>query len=546
MGNNRDLQELEEFITNFYAPELKHATPQKNNQKLKTKDTSTAVNIASMIQNQDLMNKYSQVISEDISMFQRLKWENLQGSTKQKHGDASEVMAVRNFNKEQILSGSNQRMELSQSKIDPLTDVLIRNGDGQVIHRGQIKFYNSADKTFEALNNPKYMANDIKYVPADQLEDVIRIAKEKSKMWKAEAKQLRKNGDIEGANRKLEQAKNAEHTAHVTQSTGNTYAESKKSSANKFSRVEVTTKTVLKDANSAGIEGAKSAAALSAGISGATNLKKVIDGEKEISEAVIDTAIDTAKASAMSYAVTYSSTVIQAGAKQAGTKIGSNALQNLGKSAKGPTLIVTSTIEVSKSVKKFIDGDLDASGLFNELGEKGVGILCAEGGAVIGTAAGTAVGATIGGLIGTFTLPGLGTVGGAVFGAKVGAVAGSMIGSMVGYFVGTQIYQSVGKLISLYDGEKYRRAKALYEAAYERMKQERLVMERQLQEHFTESNQHFINCFKAIEEAALNNNIQAISTNLDAIVNRFGETLQFQTFDEFDDFMMDDSSILKL
>ncbi|HYK56631.1 MAG TPA: hypothetical protein VEV15_09120, partial [Flavisolibacter sp.] len=345
---------------------------------------------------------------------------------------------------------------------------------------------------------------------------------------------------------KLRESKNYQHTADTVKGLKRSYKNSKDASANNLSRYKVVGKETLKDAHEAGMKGLKEAAMLSGGISAAQNLTQVVKGEKELGKAVIDTAVDTAKGTAMSYGVKASGAIVKAGAKKAGEQLGSKTLQAFANSARGPALLVTTTLEVGKSLKKYMDGDLDSKDLFIELGEKGTGIIFAEAGTVLGEIVGVSAGAAIGGLIGTFLLPGVGTAGGAAIGAKIGAIAGPIIGSMVGYMVGTQLYQAAKNLLSSYDSEKQRRLKAIYEQAYERMKAERLEMERLIEQHFADRYAMFRQGFQAMEEAILENNVHKVSNELNDILGAFGETLQFKNFKQFDDFMLDDDMVLKL
>lgn len=540
-----DIQQFEDLLQGYYGGSLAVQDQEQRTQKKKSqKDAANFT--ASGVATRQTIERYSEVIQQDIQMFERLKYGSLQGSPIQKHGDAAEVLGVRDYNKEQILKGSDKRMFLSESKTDDVTDVLIKDKSGNVL-KGQAKYNSEARLTMKDLSQQKYTANDLKFAPPEQVEEIKRLAKEEAQKLRAQARQLRQQGQTDLAKQKVQEAKNYEHTADTVQGFKRSRDEAKAASRNETSRVKVTAKDIMKDSHEAGVAGAKVGAAISGGVSGAQNFHAAIKGDKEIGEAIVDTAIDTAKGAAMSYAVTYSSTAIKAGAQKAGEKLGSKALTAFSKSAKGPALFVTSTIEVGKSFKKYLDGDLGSTELFVELGEKGTGILCGEVGAVVGEVAGVAIGTSLGALVGTAILPGLGSVAGAQAGAAIGAVIGPIIGSMVGYMVGTQVYQSVKSLIEGgYNSEKLRRMKAIYEQAYKRMKKERLEMERQIELHFADRHDFFRDCFKSMEKAVLQNDIDGINGQLSNIVGAFGETLQFKNFKEFDDFMMDDSTILKL
>lgn len=531
-----DLKEIELFLDGYYS----------GNEVNTDKKDSTAAQVGIGVGVRGTVNRYSEIIKEDMTMFERLKYDSLQGSPGKKHGDAAEVLGVRDVNKQNILSGSSDRMELSPSKTDPFTDVLLKDSIGNIIERGQVKYYETPRQTMESLSEGKYNVNNAKYAPPEQVDQIKQMALDKAKTLRSQAKQLRQKGDVELAKQKLSEAKNYEHTAEHVKGLPRTRDEAIQASENEFSRVKVTGQAMLQDFHESGVKGAQVGAAVSGTLSGVQNIHAAIKGDKEIGEAIVDTAIDTAKGACVSYAVSFSSTAVKAGAQKVGEKIGSKTLQAFANSAKGPAIFITSTIEVGKSLKKYMDGELGTADLFIELGEKGTGILCGEVGAVVGEACGVAAGTAIGAFIGTVIIPGLGTGAGALAGAKIGAIVGPIVGSMVGYMVGTQIYQSVHSLISQYDSEKYIRMKAIYEHAYQRMKKERLELERQIDLHFANRKAYFSDCFKQMENAIFDNDIEAVNNRLADILGAFEETLQFKNFKEFDDFMLDDGSVLRI
>jgi|GEM_PF-5216705 len=521
MAQNNSEEQLEHFLEGYYNVGIGAASRQN-------------------------INSYGDVIKQNIDMFEKLRYGNLQGSPLQKHGDAAEVLLVKDINKQKIVSGSSERAKMSASKTDEITDIFIQDELGTIVEQGQVKYYKTPEDTAKALSNPKYSQNNAKYAPPEQVDKIIQHSKEHYSKLRSQALELKRQGRMDKYRAKLEEAKAYKHTAETVKPGTRSYNEAQNAAKGRDSRYSVAAKEMLRDSHEAGLKGAKVSAQLTAGVSGAQNLYRVVKGDKELGKAIVDTAVDTAKGAAMGYAINTSGAIVKAGSQKLGEKLGSEVLQAFSKSARGPALFVTSTIEVGKSVQKYLDGDLGAKELFIELGEKGTGILCAEVGTVVGEAAGVAAGASIGALVGTFILPGLGTAAGAAAGTAIGAVIGPIVGSMVGYMVGTQIYQSVRKLMSSFDGEKYQRLKMIYEQAYERMKQERETMERLVEQYFSDREQQFKLAFKQIEHAALSNDVEGISKQLSNIVGAFGEKLQFKNFQEFNDFMLDNNTVLKL
>ena len=78
------------------------------------------------------------------------------------------------------------------------------------------------------------------------------------------------------------------------------------------------------------------------------------------------------------------------------------------------------------------------------------------------------------------------------------------------------------------------------------MRQRRAQFERETQALFDHRKRVFKDSFDRLERAVRTNDMDAFSTSTNNIAAAFGKELQIKNFDEFDKFMMDDNSVLRL
>lgn len=523
------------------------------NERKKNLEATIGINYKEM---QDNINIGSDLLSLDLDTFTKLDRSHLQGSSLQKHGSAAEAIIENNYNRERILKGSGDRMEMSESAIDPITDLYIKNANGKIVSKAQVKYYKDAKSTMEAISEKnEYNNNDVKYVPKDQLEDkkqskgVITLAEEAASKARSKAAKCKANGDIEGYNSNIEKAKRYEHTAKTAKADNLIYKQSLDVSKNDFSRYKVMGKKVLLDSNSQGVKSAEKAARITGIISSAQNVKAVIDGDKEIFEAVIDTSKEVATSSAIAYLTTAGGSIAKSGldatSRQITNKIGETAItksasQVMKTVGNNIGIIITCSIEVVKSFDRYLDGEIDDLELVLELGEKGTGITAS----VIGSQLGGVLGEVSGGVLGNFVVPGAG----GIIGAKAGFFVGEVVGGMVGYFVGNQLYSAAVQLLT-YDNiaaEKRLRLIGFCDYCQDRLNYEKSNLEMAIDIFFENKNVEINEIFNMLDRATLNNNYEGINNELINIGKLFDENFTMQSFEEFNDFIGDESSVLKL
>ncbi len=179
-----------------------------------------------------------------------------------------------------------------------------------------------------------------------------------------------------------------------------------------------------------------------------------------------------------------------------------------------PTAIVTSAIEISSVIKSYAKGEISEFEAFSRLGKDGVGSLAASWG----------------GAVGTFLLPGIGT----------------MVGSMVGYMVSSTIYDSCLQVLREAEiaYENYECIREMCEAARESMRKQRLEFDSQMKEFLINRQKTISESMSIIMDSLDNVETTNFTQALSALANEFGRELQFESLEEFDDFMSDDNNIL--
>jgi hypothetical protein len=136
---------------------------------------------------------------------------------------------------------------------------------------------------------------------------------------------------------------------------------------------------------------------------------------------------------------------------------------------------------------------------------------------------------------------------GAAAGAILGPI-GAVVGSIAGYLVAASIYQSataIFKEARLAEAEA-ERIVAMCEVACQTMKQERAEFKRLFTINFQSRCHEFDAALAAIDEGLTSKNYEVTTQALGNFAALFGKKLQFETFEEFDDFMLNSDEPLIL
>lgn len=438
---------------------------------------------------------------------------------KQQAGFSAEIHYVDKENADSIINKSNKRIYRSNDLgrgNDPVYDVLSVDEQGNLTWGAQMKFCGKYETPEEINNSAKNLVNKLagdkweRYrdnkvlIPSEQYEKACEYAKEKSEQYLKQSEKFRQEGNFEKAEILKEKAKTYKQISSDLENSG---ISSKEAIFLREHPKLATAKYVTEKAHQSGIENAKSAAVLSGAISLSQNIVSVMNKEKTASEAVCDVGKDTAAGAVTAYILGAGDTAIR-GAMNASKN---EVFVNLSKTNM-PSMIATASVQVGKSLIKYSKGEIDSLELMEELGEKGTGMMAASFGAAMGT----------------LVLPGIGTV----------------AGSMIGYMTSSTVYKSCMQILDeeIMSEERMKRIHSIASAAIESMeKQQQELLE--LSERFFENRkQIFEYNLDQIEIASKNNDLNLFTKGLNNIAIEMGETLQFKSFDEFDEFMLDDDS----
>lgn len=456
---------------------------------------------------------------------------------KQQSGFSAELIKEARDNKESILKGDKTRTrttdgigQTNNQKYDHIK--LDENGNVIEGSGSQMKFYgvfgegdNSKYKVIDKLSkDPKWDKYDGPVdVPKDQYEGACKYADKQAKGLREQANKLREKGNIDKAKELESKAKKYDEAKKRIRKSNVTSEEAIEARTNPKL---FTAKEVVKDCNRAGIDAAKGSAIISGSISIAQNLYAVCAEDKDIDEAVKDIAKTTVSSAAVAYGVGAGGSAIKA-FMQASKH---NIVARIG-TTNMPAMIATGVIQVGKSLTRYAKGEIDELELVEELGEKGVGALAAGFAASAGATLGAAIGSVI-----------------PIVGTAVGGVIGGFIGSMIGYNSSSILYN--GTLQVLKDEkiaeERRRVIEEISRQAIEETQRYRKALIDYTTNKYNEREKEFSTIFNDIEKSLESNDVNKYINCMDRIGNQFGLKLQFNTFEEIDEFMSDENTVFKI
>lgn len=377
---------------------------------------------------------------------------------------------------------------------------------------------NSAKKNVQELMRKKeyyqYETTETLHIPTEQYEHAKTYLREKKGKLNKDIIKMKQEGNVKAVEIKRQELDKVESIDQRLSKS----VESKDAMTGRMNPKMYTAKKVHSVSHRAGIEQAKIGAMFGAVISVSRNIFAVYKGEeKDLNRIALNIAKDSAGAAGISYTTSYSGTVAKAMMERSG-KV---AFRNLSKTNM-PAMIVTSVFEVSKSMKRYLtEEDFGELQLIEELGEKGTGMMAASIGAAVGTAVGTVV------------LPG------------VGSAVGGMVGGMVGYMVSATIYGSAMQLLKeeRLSDENLIIVKQMAAEAMKSIQAQRDELTDLIETNMSERQEVFDRCLTAIDHAIFCGNHNAYIDNLTDLAVTIGIELKFKGFDDFDEFMTDDTSV---
>lgn len=345
----------------------------------------------------------------------KLNTDYYEQNIKQQAGYSAEVASVSKRNADAIINKEARRFARSEDilgygKNHNVVDIVELLSETEIT--SQMKFVTNKESLLKSIacgegtskDFSRYLSVDKLEVPTEQVEDMKAICKEEAKKLAEQSDALRKLGKTELADIKLKQSKNYESLEGKVTDSGLTTEEAIQYRLNPK---DMTVKDIGKVSHAAGLEGLKFGVAIGGSISAVNNIIAVYSGDKEFSEAILDTSKDTLIAGAAGYATAASGTAIKTYMAQSSKEI----IRGISKSNM-PAMVVTACLSTGKSIKKYAVGELNEAELAQEIGLSVTGMMSSSMFAAIGQVA--------------IPIP----------------VLGALIGGMVGYALTNTVYQS--------------------------------------------------------------------------------------------------------
>lgn len=244
-------------------------------------------------------------------------------------------------------------------------------------------------------------------------------------------------------------------------------------------------------------------------VEGVSNLCKVANGEKEYSEAAKDMGKLTLSVAATGGTIRVVSTGVNNLMKNSGKEV-------LRKFANSNQLmqVVTVSFIIKDSVIKYVNGEIDGKQFFEEIGEKGVGMLTGAIGAIAGQA--------------LIPIP----------------IVGAAIGSLIVSTVCLDLYKSI-KTVNEFKKTESTVSKIASEALAE-MNRQQAVLKQLIKEEYLEWDEHFKKGYEMIYSGTINDSPDTINQGLSCILSVFSKEVAFKSQKKFDDMFFDNNSVFNM
>ena len=536
----------------------------KKKQKEQNDQTSRELDIGLEMAQNDLVQRHGEAASQMLQAYKGVRYDtsgqeleyhgrNLadishykinpdyqEQNYKQQSGFSAELIEEARKNKQHILKGEPERTRTTDGQgrhNDTQYDHIEVDGQGQEIagSGSQMKFLKSGvdgdgDRTFQVIDN---LAKDKKWdrydtvvdIPKEDYEDALKYADKQADKLSRQAEHARKQGKEELAKKLEEEADGFQKAKERIRKSDTKKPDAM--AARKNPKL-FTAKEVLKDSHQAGLQAAGGAALFAGAFSIGKNIIEVLEGEKSLEEAAVEVGETTAEAGLTAYGVGAAGTALKAIMHTSKQEV----IRRLG-TTNAPMMIVSGALEVTKSMVRYAKGELDELELLEELGEKGTGMVAAGFGASVGTAALAGAGAALG-------LTGMAA-------AAIGT-AGAIIGGMIGYQLCSVLYHgAVDTLKRERMSEERRRVlEQVAKEAIARTRRYRQDLEQYAKEAYDKREIQIEEFLEGLYQSMRHNEIDDFISRINSFGTLFGVTLQFQSFQELDEFMSDETTVLEL
>lgn len=444
---------------------------------------------------------------------------------KQHAGYAAEIRSVAQKNAEAIINGEKPRFARSEDvpgfgKNHPSVDI-VEVCDGKVVSTTQTKFVSDPEGLVRKIacgrgggkdDLSRYLQVDRIDVPTEQVERLKACCREKAESLSQQAARLRKDGKLDLAALKEQQAENCRKLEGKISDAGMTIEEAIQAVKDPDSIIQ---RDILKNSHKAGIEAAKTGAMIGGAISLVIHgIRAISDYQKNkdaevFMDAAQSVALDTLKATGMGYVTGFTGSYIKTYMQQSG-KATIRALSKTGL----PSAIASTCLSMGKSIHRYIKGEINNEALAHEMGLTISGTLSAS----------------------MFTMAGQILV--------PIPVLGGLIGGMVGYAITNHFYH--GFIAALKDAKLSAQRRAEIEAecaiAIELSQKYEIGFKTLFAEKVSQLDNESMALFALFENP--NTSADDFCAGMNHFANILGKKLSIQSMSEFEEMMNSDDPLV--
>lgn len=435
---------------------------------------------------------------------------------KQQSGFSAEIAATSRDNAEAIIKRSKVRTVRSDDlkefgRNHPVVD-RVQILDGKIIEgsQTQMKFVGNPEKLMRdiAREDGKFSRyRGIKLeLPSEQCEGAKTFCRQQSENLLLQSEKAAQHRKTEVANKLRAEAEHFKQLAENIEDSGLTTEQA--IFYREHPRI-ATLRDMARTSHRAGMEGAAYGAVIGGCASILKNMFTTAQGDMDLRTAATNVGQDVVQAAALGYVTAATGSAIKAGMQQSQRQV----LRSMANTSV-PAMAVNVCISLSASIKRYVVGEIDETELLIEVGEKGAGMLSS------GMMAG----------LGQLAIP--------------VPFVGAAIGGMVGYTLSSIFYQSAvdaakGAMISR---ENLKRVRAIESAARAAIATEQVEFDTFIHREASALLQHTQQFFSAID-VSKNGNTDTLIVAIDHYATLLGKQLQFNSMEQFDDFMMSDQTL---
>ena len=352
------------------------------------------------------------------------------------------------------------------------------------------------EKIFEMLKNNPFLTND-------DIRDIVNCDENLSVMSRRinNAKRNRTNQELVDA-REYRESKGLDWSDDAKESLISRGQKAENSVVQKAQNR--TNEREFELGHEAGMAGAEYAGVTGLTMSGINNVTALLNGEKSAEEAIADTVAQSGKAAVDGYVMSSSLTVL--GRKMSSSS--SKFIRNLAE-ANVPGKVVTAVMVTGDTLAKWGSGEITTQECMIELGDKGLNMATMGYFMAIGQAA--------------IPIP----------------IVGGAIGAMVGSTLTSGYYQELIHILKDREVEHQERMRLIAESeqAAEETRQFNEQLRQYRDQYFAECHEFFDTTLSTMQFAYETGDADGVIHAANKITEKLGGKVQYETVDEFEDFL---------